>query len=401
MVTYDAATTSVTVPGLVNMHDHLRAFVPGSVASEGAPLGEAISAGNARQAVAGPAEYRALTALGAARQVVAGTTSVVDHVYPLHRPGLLEAVVAGHAAVGVRGYVALGIMTRGADGLTTSVADVVSLAERTADELLPREQLFLAPVSLRQNAPEDYAQAVRAADRLGLRLYTHISENRAEVDACLAEHGVRPIGLLDRAGFLRPGTVLVHGVELTDAEIDLLAERGVALVYCPTNHLRFAKGVARVVDLLDAGVPVTLGVDGMESLVHEMRQAVYAQGQAAGDPGALSSSAAFAMATATASGVLGLPGDGSGGDLVRLDVGAPAWQPLVDPLWSLVHRASPAHVTDVHVAGRPILRDGVLLSADVAELAAEAASAIRTLAERTGSRPSSGVDTLPRVAPPQ
>lgn len=393
MVTEPAAPGAVIVPGLVNMHDHLRSFVPGSTASEGASLAQAISAGNARQSVAGPAEYRALTALGAARQVVAGTTTVVDHVYPLHRPGLLDAVVAGHAAVGVRGYVALGIMTRGAPGLTTTVADVVALAERAADALLPREQLFLAPVSVRQNAPADYAEAAAAADRLGLGLYTHVSENAAEVDACLAEHGVRPIGLLDRAGFLRPGTVLVHGVELTDDEIDLLARRGAALVYCPTNHLRFAKGVARVLDLLEAGVAVTLGVDGMESLFHEMRQAVYTQGQAAGDPAALSSGAAYAMATATPSAVLGLPE--TAGDSVRLATGGPAWQPLVDPRWALVHRAGPAHVRDVVVAGRTVLRDGELVSADVAELAADADSALRALAARSGRRPPAPVGPLP------
>src|SRR5690606_17503477 len=155
-------------------------------------------------------------------------------------------------------FVALGVMTRGKEGLCTSVQDVVDLAERAADTLLPKEQMYLAPVSLRQNDPGDYKAVAEAAQRLGIRTYTHIAELPSEVEACVAEHGVRPIELLYESGFLMPGTVLVHGVVPSDREIELLAQTGAALVYCPTNHLRFAKGFAPVVDMLAAGVKVIL-----------------------------------------------------------------------------------------------------------------------------------------------
>ena len=389
------------LPGLVNMHDHLRAFLPTGRASEGVPLTTAITSSSAVQAIAEPDDYQVLTAIGTARQALAGVTSVVDHVYPLHRPGLLEAVVAGHNDVGVRGYVALGIMTRGQAELCTSVAEVAGLAERAADQLLPREQLYLAPVSLRQNEAPDYAEAAAAADRLGVRLYTHIAETPDEVEACLAQHGVRPLELLHRADFLRPGTVIVHGVQLTDAEIDLVAATGAIVAYCPTNHLRFAKGVAPVVDLVRAGAGVTLGIDGMESLFHEMRQAAYAQGQQAGDPSALGSTAAFQMATAEGARALQLPPGFDGGDLVRLDLTGPQFQPLVDPVWSIVHRAGPGDVTDVIVGGRVIVRDGELVLADRCALAEKAAATIRRLAERAGS-PVPDVWDLPSPAtPPQ
>lgn len=379
------ARGAALLPGLVNMHDHLRAFLPTGRASEGVPLTTAITSSSAVQAVAEPDDYQVLTALAAARQALAGVTSVVDHVYPLHRPGLLEAVVAGHREVGIRASVALGIMTRGQAELCTSVSEIVSLAERAADQLLPKDQLYLAPVSLRQNEASDYAEAAAAADRLGLRLYTHIAETPAEVEASLAQHGVRPLELLHRAGFLRPGTVVVHGVQLTDAEIELVAATGTVVAYCPTNHLRFAKGVAPVVDLLNAGATVTLGIDGMESPFHEMRQAAYAQGQAAGDPGALGSSAAFEMATSAGAQALRLPYGFEGGDLVRLDLTGPHCQPLVDPVWSIVHRAGPGDVTDVVVDSRAIVRDGELVLADRYALAEKAAATIRRLAERAGS----------------
>lgn len=379
------AGPGVLLPGLVNAHDHLRSLVPPSRAGESMALTDAIAAANDLQLAIEPNDYRVLTALGAARQVCAGTTTVVDHVYPLHRPGLLEAVVAGHEAVGVRGYVALGVMTRGKEGLCTSVQDVVDLAERAADTLLPKEQMYLAPVSLRQNHPGDYAAVAKAAQRLGIRTYTHIAELPSEVEACVAEHGVRPIELLYESGFLMPGTVLVHGVVPSDREIELMARSGAALVYCPTNHLRFAKGFAPVVDMIDAGVPVMLGVDGMESLFHEMRQAVYAQGQARSAPGALGSAQAFSMATRTSADVLGLAAGFDGGDCVRLDASGPQWHPMADPVWSVVHRGAPADVTDVVVAGRPILRERELVEVDQIALAHEAADVAQRLARRAGT----------------
>jgi 5-methylthioadenosine/S-adenosylhomocysteine deaminase len=381
----DGAGTDLLLPGLVNAHDHLRSLVPPSRAGESMSLTTAIAAANDLQLAVEPDDYRVMTMVGAARQVRAGTTTVVDHVYPLHRPGLLEAVVAGHNAVGVRGFVALGVMTRGVADLCTSVQDVVAVAEAAADTLLPKEQLYLAPVSLRQNERDDYREVAEAAQRLGLRTYTHIAELPSEVEACVAQHGMRPIELLHEAGFLMPGTVLVHGVVPDDREIELVAQSGAALVYCPTNHLRFAKGFAPVVDMLDAGVPVMLGVDGMESLFHEMRQAVYAQGQARSAPGALSSAQAFSMATRTSAAVLGLPAGFDGGDCVRLDTSGPQWHPMADPVWSVVHRGAPADVTDVVVAGRPILRDGELVAVDQHALAHEAADVAQRLARRAGT----------------
>ncbi|WP_162458542.1 amidohydrolase family protein [Pseudactinotalea suaedae] len=381
----DEPSAGLLLPGLVNAHDHLRSLVPPSRAGERMSLTTAIAAANDLQLAVEPDDYRVLTALGAARQVRAGTTTVVDHVYPLHRPGLLDAVVAGHRAVGVRGFVALGVMTRGVKELCTSVEDVVALAERAADTLLPKEQMYLAPVSLRQNDPGDYAVVAEAAQRLGLRTYTHIAELPSEVEDCVAEHGLRPIELLYEAGFLMPGTVLVHGVVPSDREIELMAQTGAALVYCPTNHLRFAKGFAPVVDMIDAGVPVMLGVDGMESLFHEMRQAVYAQGQARSAPGSLGSAQAFSMATRTSAAVLGLPAGFDGGDCVRLDASGPQWHPMADPVWTVVHRGAPADVTDVVVAGRPVLRDGVLVEVDQHQLAHEAADVAQRLARRAGT----------------
>jgi cytosine/adenosine deaminase-related metal-dependent hydrolase len=137
---------------------------------------------------------------------------------------------------------------------------------------VPRERLFVAPVSFRQAIPDDYQAARKLADELGVGTYTHIAETTQEVEGIIEEYGERPIHFLHELGFSGPNTVLVHCVLLEDSEIERLAENRTTVVHCPSNHMKLAKGVTRVPDLLKAGVNMTLGVDLMENLWIEMRE---------------------------------------------------------------------------------------------------------------------------------
>ncbi|MFI6600023.1 amidohydrolase family protein [Nonomuraea sp. NPDC050536] len=359
----------ITLPGLVNTHDHLRSLLPMTRRADTAGLAEMIKAGQEAGAAATAADYRALTALAAARMALSGVTTVVDHVYPLHDPDMLAAVAAGHADVGIRARLAYGIVR----------TEDVARAEAAAQDI---KNIYLAPVSIRQTGVEGYRAAVQAADRTGLCLYTHVAETADEVRNCAAEHGKRPVELLHDLGFLRPGTVLVHCVYLSEREIELLAETGTAVAYCPTNHLKLAKGFAPITKLRAAGVRVGLGIDGMTDLFTEMRQAVYAQGQAAGRPGALTSEEAFLMATEE--GAAAVQAD-TRADMVTLRPSV-AMRPLVDPLQAVVHRAHGTQVVDVRIDGEFVVRGGRLARADEEELGERAWQVTRDLATRTGRR---------------
>lgn len=396
---YDAAETldasgKLVLPGLVNAHDHLRSMLPVTRRGDTSGLAEMIRTSQLASALATPAGYRALTALAAARTVMSGVTTAVDHVYPLHRPGMLAAVVAGHADVGLRAHIGYGLMTEGPAELIGPLDDQIATAVAAADTELPAERLYLAPVSLRQTSLDGYRAAVAAADRTGLRLYTHIAESTDEVEQCVAQHGMRPVELLHHIGFLRPGTVIVHCVHLTDHEIELMAANSVAVAYCPSNHLRLAKGFAPVVAMRAAGVRVCLGVDGMDDMFTEMRQAVYAQGSGTGRPGALPTPSALAMATGEGSAAIGeasvdhSPGGrlqvGDRADLITIRTDFPSWQPLADPVQACVHRGHGRDVTDVLVDGEFVVRDGRLRRAELAELAERAWATTRDLAHRSG-----------------
>jgi cytosine/adenosine deaminase-related metal-dependent hydrolase len=384
LIDEDRRTT--TLSGLVNMHDHLRSFLAPSRAADTAPLSEVVTMAAAVQRGATPDDYRALTALAAARQVLAGTTTVVDHVYPLPTDELLYAVAQGYADVGLRGIVALGIMTRGDAGLCRGVDDIAALAASARSEF-GAGRLYLAPVSLRQNHLDDYRAAAEAARDLDLGLYTHVAETEAEVQQCISRYGRRPVELLHDRGFLGPRTVLVHAICLSDNEIELLAHTGTTVVYCPTNHAKLAKPVARVVDLLSSGVRVTLGVDGMESLFHEMRTMIAVQGQAAGRPGVIATADALAAATTAPRDALlanGISADFDAEDEVIVDLWSASTQPLADPDWATVHRAAPRDVRAVTIDGRRVVDDGRLVGNQLDDLIRAARTSTDRLAERAG-----------------
>lgn len=335
-------------------------------------------------------DYRVLTTLAATRLVRSGVTSVVDHAYPVGRPGLLQAVVDGHTAAGIRGAVAVGVQTTGDPALCSTPDEAAALLRDAADRIIPAELLFLAPVSLRQADLAAYAACADLTAGTGIRLYTHLAESATEVQQCRAEHGLTPVALMARIGFLRPGTVLVHCVHLDDTDIQVLADTGTQVVYCPSNHLRFAKGYAPVVALRDAGVTVALGIDGMGDLFTEMRQAAYAQGSAQGRPGVLSARQVLGMATIDGARILGIPGvnddfsPGSAADAVVVDTAGLHLQPLADPLYAVVHKAQGSDVRDVIIDGRPVVRDGQSCLVDERELAARARDITRALAIRAG-----------------
>ena len=368
----------VVIPGLHNLHDHLRDLTPGIKIGEGLRIDAFLKTMWKLSEHMGPAEYRIGAALGTARLLKAGVTSVVDHLYPFHRPGLLEAAIEGYQATGIRWFVARGIMTRPYRPICEKESDAFRAIASIVDQTVPKERLLVAPVSFRQVAPATYAKARRFADRHGLRLYTHVAETRNEVDGITEAHGARPVELLHRLGFAGEDTILVHCVFLSAGEMRRLGRSGTHVVHCPTNHLKLAKGVAPVTRLLAAGVNVALGIDTMDDLFSEMRQVMLVQGLVASNPGAITPLRSLEMACKGGAAALGLGAElgsievGKRADLVCVDMRSAHLQPVLDPIWTVVNRAHGHDVSHVIVDGRVVVENGRLTQVDEAALIDEA-----------------------------
>ena len=376
------ASGAIVIPGLVNLHDHLRDMTPGLDAGEGLKLDEMLRFYWRLNEAAGAVEYETMAAYSTARLLAAGVTTVVDHVYPFHRPGLDAATIAGYEATGIRWYLARGLMTRGYDPICEPIGEGLGRVRSLLAEGVASERIMLAPVSFRQAAPEDYVAAREFANTYGLRLYTHVAETATEVGSIRAEHNCRPIEFLDRLGFCGPDVTLVHCVLLSDAEIALLARSGTHVVHCPSNHMKLAKGFTRVPDLLEAGVNVGLGVDQMVDMFCEMRQEVLLQAVRNEDPGAISPHLALHMATTNGAKAVGLGGRlgvlsvGALADLVCVAAGGLSFGPILDPVWNLVHRAGSSDVRHVIVDGNVVVEDGAFTHLDVEALRRQAMDVI-------------------------
>jgi formimidoylglutamate deiminase len=99
------------------------------------------------------------------------------------------------------------------------------------------------------------------ARRNSLPLHIHADEQPHEIEECQAEHGMRPIELLARTGFLGPGTTIIHATHASGKELDLLSEHGASVCACPTTEGNLGDGFLPAEAILELGIHLSIGSD--------------------------------------------------------------------------------------------------------------------------------------------
>jgi 5-methylthioadenosine/S-adenosylhomocysteine deaminase len=222
----------------------------------------------------------------------------------------------------------------------------------------------------------------------GVPFTTHASENRAEVEQVTAQYGMTPIELLNSYRLLDAGTVLAHCVHLRDDEIQLLKETRTQVAHCPESNLKLGSGIARVTEMLAAGVNVCLGTDGAASnndldMLGEMRTAALVQKGIHLDPKPLTTLQALEMATINGAKAYGLDGwlgsleAGKKADIVLLDFDKLHLTPRHDVYANLIYSACKTDVHTVIIDGRLQLQAGELTGFDEQALMAEVRAVAR------------------------
>jgi 5-methylthioadenosine/S-adenosylhomocysteine deaminase len=235
----------------------------------------------------------------------------------------------------------------------------------------PLVSFCLAPHAPYTVSDATFGKVAKLAAEVDVPVHVHLHETEQEIERSLAEHGVRPLARLERLGLLGPGLIAVHAVHLDDPEIALLAKHGASVAHCPTSNLKLASGFAPAAKLAAAGVNLCFGTDGAASnnrldMFGEMRLGALLAKAVAHDAQALPAQAALRAATLGGARALGLeerigsvePGKCADLAAVRLD--GPELSPLYDPVSQLVYAAGREHVSDVWIAGKRLLREGIV-----------------------------------------
>ncbi len=242
-----------------------------------------------------------------------------------------------------------------------------------------RIELSIDPHSPYTCSEELLNESLKLAREYNLPLHIHVAETEKEVKMVVERTGMRPVEYLDSLGLFDVKTVIAHGVWLSDKEIEILKNREVSVAHCPASNLKLGSGIARVADLVKAGVNVCLGTDGAASnnslsIMSEVRIAALLQKVKSGVD-SLSSDEFLRMATENGYSAYGIKGGkiekGYLADLTILKKGV-SYTPLYNPLYSIVYSSCGFEVRDLIVGGRAIMRDGEVLTVDEEEVIEEA-----------------------------
>jgi cytosine/adenosine deaminase-related metal-dependent hydrolase len=288
----DAAGCLVT-PGFVNTHHHLYQWATRGYAQQ-ATLFEWLTELYPVWAGINEEITHAAAVAGLTRLARTGCTTAADHHYVFPEGGgdVFGATVEAARNVGIRLHAARGSMDRGEsngglppdsvvetlDGALDGTAEAIDRFHDPAPGAFVR--VAVAPCSPFTVSEELMRQGAELARSKGVRLHTHLAETLDEEQQCLDEHGCTPAELADRFGWLGDDVWFAHGIHFSDDAVARLGATGTGVAHCPTSNSRLGAGIARVQDLVHAGSPVGLGVDGAASnedggLGIELRQAVY------------------------------------------------------------------------------------------------------------------------------
>ncbi len=224
-------------------------------------------------------------------------------------------------------------------------------------------------------SPAAYAKAKAFAADYDVRIHTHSSEQREEVEAVIQHFGKRPIELFRDYGILGEKTAIAHCVWLNEDEIKILADTGTAVSHCPTSNAKLAGGIAPILEMKQAGITIGLGTDGNISnnnldMFEEMKFASLLQKVKRYDAAALAAPDTLRMATIDGARLLGLEHElgsleaGKKADLVLVNLWQPNMMPLVwdgndtNILWNLVYAARGSNVHTVFVDGEMVIQAG-------------------------------------------
>jgi 8-oxoguanine deaminase len=402
----------IVLPGLINTHHHfyqtLTRVIPGA---QNVQLFNWLKILYPIWGRMTPEDIYISTQTALAELALSGCTTASDHLYIFPNSSRLDDEIYAAKEIGLRLHASRGSMSLGESkgGLPPDhVVEEESFILKDSQRLIEQYhdpnpgamlQIVLAPCSPFSVTPDLMRLSALLAREKSVHLHTHLAETKAEESYCIEKLGLRPVALMDELKWLGNDVWFAHSVYVNPEEIKVYARTGCGVAHCPTSNMRLASGIAPIMDMLQAGVNVGLGVDGSASndssgLIEETRQAMLASRVRAGIMG-VSRSGWNVNSLMTARQVLEIATRGGAAVLGRSDLGALEKGKcaditainlnkleyaggLHDPVSALVFCA-PVKVDYTIVGGKIIVKDGELIPLDVHKLVERHNQAARRL----------------------
>lgn len=301
-----------------------------------------------------------------------GTTTFNDMYNP---DGLsIEQVYSAVKSSKMRCYFSPTLFSSEVETTDETIARTRTIIEEIKSYQDPNFKVMVAPHSPYSCNRELLEASLDLAKEQDIPLHIHVAETKEETGIILKRYGKRPLAFLDELGYLDHQAVFAHGVELNEVEIARLANSQVAIAHNPISNLKLASGIAPIIQLQQAGVPVGIATDSVASnnnldMFEEGRTAALLQKMKSGDASQFPIETALKALTIEGAKVLGMEDEigsleaGKQADfLVIQPQGKIHLQPQENMLSHLVYAVKSSDVDDVYIAGKQVVKDGQVLT---------------------------------------
>lgn len=251
-----------------------------------------------------------------------------------------------------------------------------------------------APYSCSENL---MSACSKIASQLGIGIHLHLSESTIEVEWAKKKWGMSPVKKVDELGLLNDKTIAAHCVHLSEEDMNILSQRKVTVVHCPTSNAKLGNGVAPVREMMNRNITVCLGTDSAVSnnnlsILKEMTLAAILQNVRYGKAGIISAAEIVRMATSSGARCVGLQNQigsievGKKADLITIDTGKVHLSPLNDVYASIVYSTIASDVDSVIIDGK-IVKDGKILTVDPEKIVSSAEKSAQRIRESKQKMP--------------
>ncbi len=317
-------------------------------------------------------------------------TSDNHYLYPEGISEIFDIQIEAAKKVGIRTALTRGSMTMGEsegglppDSICQDTETVIKDSQRVIEKFHCKDELAMTKVILGPCSPFNVAESTmieseRLARHYGVKLHTHLAETVDEERYCLENYGMRPLKYMEKLNWIGEDVFFAHGIWFNDDEMKFLAETRTGIAHCPTSNMRLGSGIARVKEMIEMGIPVSLAVDGSSSndssdMLGEVRNCMLLQRVRYGH-NAITARDALEVAIKGGAEMLGFNKlgvikEGYGADLIGVNIKDFQYAgSLSDPLAAIVFTGYNHNIDLNIVNGRIVVAKGKVVGLDEEEL---------------------------------